>query len=55
MEYCTRENVKVVEEFVDDEVAKVEIDNKEYSTNNAYHKLIDQHKWMEGKVISWCS
>ena len=30
MEDCIRENVKVVEEFVDDEVVKVEIDNKEF-------------------------
>ena len=30
MEDCIRENVKVVEEFVDDEVAKVEIDKKEF-------------------------
>ena len=28
MEDCIRENVKVVEEFVDDEVAKVEIDKE---------------------------
>ena len=30
MEDCIRENVKVAEEFVDDEVAKVEIDKKEF-------------------------
>ena len=30
MEDCIRENVKVTEEFVDDEVAKVEIDKKEF-------------------------
>ena len=30
MEDCIRENAKVAREFVDDEVAKVEIDNKEF-------------------------
>ena len=30
MEDCIKENVKVVQEFVDDEVTKVEIDNKEF-------------------------
>ena len=40
MEYCTRENVKVVEEFVDDEVAKVEIDKKAFW--GSFVNLIDR-------------
>ena len=30
MEGCIRENVKLVEEFVDNEVAKVEIEKKKF-------------------------
>ena len=40
MEDCIKENVKVVEEFVDDEVAKVEIDNKAFL--GSFDKFFDR-------------
>ena len=53
MEDCIRENVKVVEEFVDDEVTKVEIDNKEFL--GSFANFIDRGiiLFFMGKILSF--